>query len=117
MGALRQLTVDSRKRCEDVVGKCVELLSGRTEQFTGSLQAAKMGAHRVSTVKAVGRPIAEIDTTAVLTRHDRPIDNRGVGMGASARGANGRHHRRADADSPAYCWTPQVIVTDANRSA
>jgi hypothetical protein len=83
VGALRQLTVDSRRRCADVVGKCVELLSGRTEQFTGGLQAAQMGAHRVSTVKAVGRPIAEIDTTAVLTRHERPIDNLDVEMGAS----------------------------------
>jgi hypothetical protein len=32
---------------------------------------------------ALAVAIAEIDTTAVLTRHDSPIDNRGVKMGAS----------------------------------
>jgi hypothetical protein len=34
-------------------------------------------------VKALGGAMAEIDTTAVPMRHDRPIDNPDVNLGAS----------------------------------
>jgi hypothetical protein len=36
--------------------------------------------------EALGGAITEIDTTAVLARHDKPIDNPGVEMDARARG-------------------------------
>jgi hypothetical protein len=41
--------------------------------------------------------IAEIDTTAVLTRHDRRIDNHDVEMGAST-------------------WIPTVAITAEDES-
>jgi hypothetical protein len=47
---------------------------------------------------ALGGPIAEIDTTAVLTRHDWPIDNPDVEIGASPRAPMVTLHHRADAD-------------------
>ena len=49
-------------------------------------------------LQARGDATGEIDTRAVVvTRHDGPIDSRGVEMGASAWGTIGRQHRGADA--------------------
>jgi hypothetical protein len=50
---------------------------------TGAVQGKLRGVPGNSRREALGAAIAEIDTTAVLTRHDVPIDNRGVEMSAS----------------------------------
>jgi hypothetical protein len=42
--------------------------------------------------EALGGAITEIDTTAVLTRHDGPIDNPSVEIGASPWASTVTHH-------------------------
>jgi hypothetical protein len=80
-----------------VVAGCVITAIVTSAGAPGRLAAAQW-AHIVwADREALGRAIAEIDTTAVLTRHDRPIDNHGVEMGASA-------------------WAPTVATTADDES-